>query len=190
MLDTVTAASIKEPNCAANQRDCVNETALAVQGKNLEAVLPNRKHFPIDQPREMSISRKAILLSGCVVATLLWPAAVASAEAPDTIAVKGETLIVTIHAQGAQVYECKLDTAGKLAWEFREPIATLMADGKTVGRHFAGPSWELGDGSLVHGKLVARTSAATPMDIPLLKLDAIPQRDGGLLAGVTTISAA
>ena len=65
----------------------------------------------------------------------------------------GETLVATIHAQGAQVYECKADASGKLAWQFREPIATLLVDGKTVGRHYAGPNWELADGSAVAGKV-------------------------------------
>jgi hypothetical protein len=31
---------------------------------------------------------------------------------------------------------------GKLSWAVREPIATLTADGKTVGRHYAGPHHE------------------------------------------------
>jgi len=29
---------------------------------------------------------------------------------------------------------------GKLGWAFRESIAALMPDGKTVGHHYAGPS--------------------------------------------------
>ncbi len=35
------------------------------------------------------------------------------------------------------------------SWTFREPIATLLDDGKTVGRHYAGPNWEDNDGSAV-----------------------------------------
>jgi hypothetical protein len=114
-------------------------------------------------------------------------AALAAAELPEAISAPGETLIATIHAEGAQVYECKPDSSGKLAWQFREPIATLMADGKTIGRHFAGPSWELDDGSLVTGKVAARAAGATASDIPLLKLTATPQRDRGQLAAATTI---
>ena len=125
-------------------------------------------------------------LFGGILAALLLQA-VASAEIPDPIAVTGETLVATIRAQGAQVYECKIDAAGGLEWQFREPIATLLVDGETVGRHFAGPAWELSDGSKVLGKVVGRAPGATAMDIPLLKLDAVLQRDSGLLAGVTTI---
>jgi hypothetical protein len=79
----------------------------------------------------------------------------ALAEVPPALAAPGESAVVTLHAEGAQVYECKAGNDGKLAWAFREPIATLLLDGKTVGRHYAGPNWEHVDGSAVVGKVVA-----------------------------------
>ena len=111
----------------------------------------------------------------------------AAAEVPETIAARGETLIATTHATGAQVYECKTNSEGKLAWQFREPIATLMIDGKTVGRHFAGPVWEMADGSAVSAKVSAQAPGATANDIPLLRLDVAARHGSGLLSGVTTI---
>jgi hypothetical protein len=128
-----------------------------------------------------------LLFVGCIFAGLILLAAPASADVPDAIAASGETLVVVVHAQGVQVYECKADADGKLAWRFREPIATLLIDGRTVGQHFAGPSWELIDGSAITGKVTARAPGATAMDIPLLRLDATPQRESGLLASVDTI---
>ena len=83
------------------------------------------------------------------------------AQTPDAIAAKGETVVLTVHAEGAQVYECKADQNGKLGWQFREPIATLMADGKTVGRHYVGLTWEHVDGSRVQGKPAGRAPGAT-----------------------------
>ena len=112
---------------------------------------------------------------------------IGNAQAPEAIAAPGQTLVATIHAEGAQVYECKADAAGKLAWQFREPIATLLMDGKTVGRHYAGPNWELLDGSIVSAKVAGRAPGATAKDIPLLKLDVASQRGEGQLKGVTTI---
>ena len=111
----------------------------------------------------------------------------AAAEVPETIAARGETLMVTAHATGAQVYECKTNSDGKLAWQFREPIATLMIDGKTVGRHFAGPVWEMADGSAVSAKVSAQAPGATANDIPLLRLDVAARHGSGLLSGVTTV---
>ena len=106
---------------------------------------------------------------------------------PAAIAAPGETVVATWHAEGAQVYECKAGADGKLAWTFREPIAALLADGKTVGRHYAGPSWENADGSAVVGKAAGNAPGTTPKDIPWLKLEVVASRGSGALSGVTTV---
>src|SRR4051812_4165257 len=101
-------------------------------------------------------------------------AALCAAEPlPEGIAASGETMLLILHAEGAQIYECKTGADGKLAWAFREPIATLFADGKTVGRHYAGPNWEYIDGSAVVGKAAGNAPGATPSDIAWLKLDVV-----------------
>jgi hypothetical protein len=119
------------------------------------------------------------------LSVLTLPAA--ATEMPDAIAARGEILVATVNAAGAQVYECKADAAGKLVWQFREPIATLFIAGKTVGRHYAGPNWEMTDGSAVIGKLAGRAPAASPSDVPLLKLNVAARRGAGQLTNVTTI---
>ena len=123
----------------------------------------------------------ALLLAGSLFG------ASAAETLPDAIAAPGETVLLSVHAEGAQVYECKAGTDGKLGWAFREPIATLLSDGKTVGRHYAGPSWEHNDGSAVTGKVAASAPGATPGDIPWLKLDVVSHRGTGILSGVTTV---
>jgi len=122
-----------------------------------------------------------------VIAALAALPVAAAAQQPDAIMVAGETLVATIHAQGAQVYECKADASGALAWQFREPIATLLSNGKTLGRHYAGPTWELADGSAVAGKVAASAPGASQSDIPLLKLAAVSQTGSGMLAGINSI---
>jgi hypothetical protein len=129
----------------------------------------------------------ATVLFGCCIALCEISPSAAQTAIPDAIAAKGEAVVLTVHAEGAQVYDCKAGDGGKLAWQFREPIATLIENGKTVGRHYAGPAWEHADGSLVKGKLLARASGATPKDIPWLKLEAVEPRGSGALAGVTAI---
>ena len=109
------------------------------------------------------------------------------ARAGAIAAAPGEAVMLTLHAEGAQIYECKSDSGGKLVWQFREPIAALFVDGKTIGRHYAGPSWELADGSAVTGKVAGRAPGATAKDIPLLKLVVTSQRGKGQLTGATTI---
>jgi hypothetical protein len=110
----------------------------------------------------------------------------AHAQTPAAIAAPGEAVVATMLAEGAQIYECK-PGAGGLSWVFREPIATLLLDGKTVGRHYAGPTWEHVDGSSVVGKVVANSPGRTASDIPWLKLDATTRRGRGVLSGVSTI---
>ncbi|EIG62547.1 MULTISPECIES: DUF3455 domain-containing protein [unclassified Bradyrhizobium] len=110
---------------------------------------------------------------------------------PDAIAAPGETVVLSVHAEGAQVYECKAGTDGKLAWAFREPIATLLSEGKTVGRHYAGPNWEHADGSAVVGKMTGRlaigNASGKTTDIPWLKLEVTSRRGSGVLGDVTTV---
>jgi hypothetical protein len=129
------------------------------------------------------------LRTAALAALLLSPslASAAAAELPAAIAAPGEIIVLTVHAEGAQVYDCKAGADGKLAWAFREPIATLMADGKTVGRHYAGPNWEDVDGSAVTGKAAGNAPGATANDIPWLKLEVTAHRGNGVLTPVTTV---
>ena len=106
---------------------------------------------------------------------------------PAALAAPGETVVLTAHAEGAQVYECKAGADGKPMWSFREPIATLLVDGKTIGRHYAGPNWEHSDGSAVVGKVSASAPGTTANDIPWLKLEIASRRGSGILADVTTV---
>ncbi len=118
---------------------------------------------------------------------MIGSAALAADPLPDAVAAPGESPVLTVHAEGAQVYECKPVTDGKLAWSFREPIATLIADGRTVGRHYAGPNWEHVDGSAVTARAAGNAAGATPADIPWLKLEVISHRGAGVLGNVTTV---
>ena len=103
------------------------------------------------------------------------------------IAAPAGTSVEKLHAVGAQIYECKADPHGNLVWTFREPIASLIVDGKTVGRHFAGPTWEMSDGSRITGKVVAQAAAPSTDAISWLKLEVSERRGSGELDGVTTV---
>jgi hypothetical protein len=123
----------------------------------------------------------AIFLTGSLVN------ATAQTALPEAIAAPGETPMLTLHAEGAQVYECKTSSDGALAWVLREPIATLLADGKTVGRHYAGPNWEYSDGSAVVGQVVGTAPGSVANDIPWLKLGVTSRRGNGVLSPATTV---
>jgi Protein of unknown function (DUF3455) len=116
----------------------------------------------------------------------------ARAQLPDAIAALDAAPLLTVHAEGAQIYECRAAADGKLNWAFREPIASLMLDGRTMGRHYAGPTaaptWEHADGSSVTAKVVGTAPGATAADIPWLKLDVTERRGSGTLAGADIVS--
>ena len=133
----------------------------------------------------MSFLARAFL--ALLLLTGLGMSAKAQTPVPDAIAAPGETVVLTAHAEGAQVYECKAGADGKLAWAFREPIASLLVDGKTVGRHYAGPTWEHVDGSAVIAKAAGNAPGATASDIPWLKLVVTASHGKGVLSGVTTV---
>ncbi|BAM90840.1 hypothetical protein S58_48610 [Bradyrhizobium oligotrophicum S58] len=127
-------------------------------------------------------------LSLLLLGALAGRAHAAETTIPDALVAAGEKAVLTLHAEGAQVYECKTDKDGKLAWAFREPIATLFEGGKTIGRHYAGPSWEHQDGSIVGGRVQGTAVGATDNDIPWLKLEVVSHSGGnGIMSAITTV---
>jgi len=59
---------------------------------------------------------------------------------------------------------------GKSAWRSAKPVATLIVDGKTIGRHYAGPNWEHSDGSAWSARPPAMRQARPRATFPGLKL--------------------
>jgi hypothetical protein len=121
-------------------------------------------------------------------------AVTASARVPPAFETDKETTVIaTFHAEGAQVYECKLDTSKSplqgraLTWQFREPIATLIVGGQSIGRHYAGPNWDYVDGSGVKGRVVTSAPAATSNDIAWLEIEVVDHRNKGILSDATTV---
>ena len=80
-----------------------------------------------------------------------------------------ESLVQVVAARGVQIYRC----AANNEWTFVAPEADLFdAGGKLVGKHYAGPHWEMNDGSRVLGKVKARADAPIPGAIPWLLMEA------------------
>lgn len=125
-----------------------------------------------------------------VIALVLaaYPVQRTAAQVPLPIsAAHGAAIAALYHAEGVQVYECAPAAGGQLMWQSREAVATLIADGNTVGRHYEGPKWEHVDGSAVRAKPVASIPARTADDIPWLKLDVVSKSGKGVFSGVTTV---
>src|SRR5258706_314825 len=76
-----------------------------------------------------------------------------------------EKLAFVLNAQGMQIYSCKPSAKDPYAyaWAFVAPEATLLEKGVSVGRHYAGPTWESSsDRSSVQGAAHDRELARPP----------------------------
>lgn len=132
-------------------------------------------------------TRLGISLGVLCFSAVMLSASRLSAQMPPAIIVSGETIVATFHGEGAQIYECRNDQQNKLLWTMREPIATLLLDGKTVGFHAAGPIWQHIDGSSVRARMVSAAPGATFSDIPWLKLEVTEHHGEGVMSRVATI---
>lgn len=83
--------------------------------------------------------------------------------------------VVKIAAKGVQIYTCKStpENASVYQWVLKGPEAELYNEqGQNIGTHYAGPTWELKDGSKVAGKVAAKAQAPDKNTIPWLLLAA------------------
>ena len=109
---------------------------------------------------------------------------------PSLQAPAGEALIASVHAKGVQIYECRApkDAQGKFEWAFTGPEAELAdAQGKHVGKHYAGPHWEALDGSKVVATVLQKADAPDANAIPWLLLGAKSVGPDGAFSRVSSI---
>ena len=91
-----------------------------------------------------------------------------------------------LQGKGVQIYTCS-DGQGGFAWRLKAPDAMLVdGEGREVGHHFAGPSWQGKDGSLVTGEVETAASGGAGA-IPWLVLRAKTHAGTGLFASVEAI---
>lgn len=99
------------------------------------------------------------------------------------------TLKVALAARGVQIYVCAAPAAGGApAWTLKAPHAVLsQGNGEEAAIHFAGPSWQALDGSLVTGARTASAPGSDAAAIPWLLLKAATNVGAGLFSDVTWI---
>ena len=101
-----------------------------------------------------------------------------------------ETLLLEASGKGVQIYVCVAgnDQPAHFEWALKAPDAELFAaHGKKIGKHYAGPTWELSDGSTVVGALKSRSDSPDPHSIPWLLLTAKTTSGSGTLSGAKSI---
>jgi Protein of unknown function (DUF3455) len=103
----------------------------------------------------------ALMLAACAIDPSAAELEQGLSVPPELVVPDGNHVVASSRAFGFQIYECKADASGELAWTFRAPLGLLFADDDArVSVHFggievglpAGPYWQSTlDGSRVHG---------------------------------------
>jgi hypothetical protein len=100
----------------------------------------------------------------------------------------GQVVYLEALATGVQIYECSRKGDAAFEWAFRAPEAALAdRSGKSIGKHYAGPTWESTDGSTVVGQVAARDPGPTPSAIPWLLLSAKSNTGSGTFSAAKSI---
>jgi hypothetical protein len=86
--------------------------------------------------------------------------------------VDGRPKFMTVRAEGVQIYQCKKTATGAFQWTLVAPEALLYNDkGRNIGKHGAGPFWQLSDGSKVVAAKIASKPQQGTIDWLLLKTE-------------------
>jgi hypothetical protein len=96
----------------------------------------------------------------------------------------GNDLFLHTYGEGVQIY-----TWTGTSWSFVSPEALLYADPEyhhLVAFHYAGPTWESLDGSLVVGEAI-QSYTPNPDAIPWLLLEAVSHEGHGIFQRVTFV---
>jgi hypothetical protein len=102
----------------------------------------------------------------------------------------GQVVYLEALASGVQIYECLPRPAepSTYEWAFRAPEAALAdRSGRSLGKHYAGPTWESLDGSKVAGEVKARDPGPNQSAIPWLLLGAKASSGGGTFGQAKSI---
>lgn len=100
----------------------------------------------------------------------------------------GQTAHLEARATGVQIYECSKKADSSFEWAFKAPEASLAdPSGRALGKHYAGPTWELTDGSKVVGEVKAKDPGPTPSAIAWLLLAAKSNTGTGVFAATKSI---
>ena len=110
---------------------------------------------------------------------------------PETLTVPAtQVLSLETHATGVQIYECQVtkDDPMRFEWTFKAPEAELFdSTGKSIGRHYAGPTWESNDGSKVVGEVKVKDNGPDSNAIPWLLLSAKSTSGNGIFSQTQSI---
>jgi hypothetical protein len=138
---------------------------------------------------DLAMTLRLLAIAALITTALSTGAQIKPPDVPDKIkAPAGEQVVLLAHASGSQIYVCQGGADGKFGWTLKAPEAELRNDqGTVIGRHYAGPTWKLNDGSEVTGKPAARVDSPDADSIPWLLVTVTGHTGEGALTHVTSI---
>lgn len=134
----------------------------------------------------------SLMLTGLTI-TAITACAVAQTPTPPDVpttlhAPAGQLVFVEALAAGVQIYECAAKSDAGYEWVFKAPEAALTdRSGHSLGKHYAGPTWESNDGSTVVGEVKAKDPGPNPSAIPWLLLAAKSTSGAGMFAAAKSV---
>jgi hypothetical protein len=133
------------------------------------------------------IATVATLFTACasIDRSAMAPGVPESLRVPDRLVLSRE-----VPATGFQIYDCAASKSNpsRFEWAFRAPEAELFdTKGRTIGKHYAGPTWEANDGSKVVGEVKGRDDGPDANAIPWLLLVAKSASGSGDFGRVQSI---
>jgi len=100
---------------------------------------------------------------------------------------EGSALAFKYSARGEQIYQCN-STNDVYQWRLTGPRADLFdANAAKVGKHYAGPTWEADDGSLIRGKVVATQKAPDGVSVAWLLLSVAAHEGQGRMSDIAYV---
>ena len=111
-------------------------------------------------------------------------AQIAPPQVPEILKPPGaETILLKAVGSGKQIYACQAS-----GWVLERPQAELSdSQGKIIGKHYQGPTWEAADGSKVVGEVQQHANSPHAGAIPWLLLKAKSTQGTGIFGHVTYI---
>jgi hypothetical protein len=126
-----------------------------------------------------------ICTGGAIVVAASVPSVPEGLKVPST-----QMLAIKAHGIGVQIYECRENKSdpSKYGWVLKTPKADLFDNtNKQIGKHYAGPTWESSDGSIVVGEVVAPYNSPDINSIPWLLLRAKSNSGSGVFSRIVSI---
>ena len=95
---------------------------------------------------------------------------------------ENSAIVSAVAGEGVQIYESKPNPSGGFQWSLKAPEANLKGlSGEILGKHGAGPSWTMNDGSSIVGNQPPLEAVVASKGVPWLLVSVKLKSGSGIL---------